>query len=171
MFTQNTYQSAVKQAPYDVVIIPGIPYDVGRPNKMLKVRMYWAKKLYEQGLTRNIIFSGSAVHTPYLEGVFMKVVADSMGIPSAHTFSETKALHGTENVDNGIALAKQLGFKKIAIATDPFQSIYLIKFEQKNTIPYLPFPLDSLNVFDKQLPKFDATSAFVKNFIKLDDRE
>jgi len=51
-------------------------------------------------LPRNIIFSGSAVSSPYVEGVAMKIIADTLGIRRP-TFSETKAEHSTENAYYG----------------------------------------------------------------------
>ena len=119
--TVNTYTENIQQAPFDAVIIPGIPYDTAAPNDMLKARMYWAKKLFQSGVAKNLIFSGDAVHTPYVEGCCMKTMADSMGLPVANTFAETKALHGTENVDYSLKLAKEKGWKKVAVATDPFR--------------------------------------------------
>ena len=46
---------------YDVVVVPGIPLIDGKWNMTMKRRIYWAKFLYDKGLTKNIIFSGSAV--------------------------------------------------------------------------------------------------------------
>ena len=51
------------RAPYDVIIVPGYPYydkDTA-PFPLLQARMNWAKELYDQGLAKNIIFSGGAV--------------------------------------------------------------------------------------------------------------
>ncbi len=132
--------------------------------------MYWAKKLLESGITRNIIFSGAAVNSPYVEGVYMKILADSLGMTKAHLFSETQALHGDENVIYGMNLAKKLGFKKVAIATDPFQFAYLRYLIFKEGIDFLPFPPDSMKAFEQPLPKADFSPAFVKNFVPLKER-
>src|SRR5687767_3651287 len=75
--TTRTFQTYLSKAPYDVIIIPGIPYDRNSSPLMLKVSMYWAKQLYNKGITKNIIFSGAAVHTPYVEGKIMKIISDS----------------------------------------------------------------------------------------------
>ncbi|MES2621311.1 MAG: YdcF family protein [Bacteroidota bacterium] len=170
--SNETYQTYIKAAPYDAIIIPGIPYDSGKSHVMLKVRMYWAKQLFEKGITKNIIFSGAAVHSPYIEGHYMKILADSLGIPSNHTFVEPTALHGTENAANGFIMAQQMGFKKIALATDPFQSIFLESYEGVNVkgLAYLPFPVDSMPAFTKDLPAINPAEAFVPDFVPLKSR-
>lgn len=115
----ETYNKSIKNAPFDVVIVPDLTYDTPQANPLLKARMLWVKKLYDKGITRHIIFSGSVVQSPYVEAVIMKLMAEAMGIPPHHTFIEDKALHSSENVAYGIQLAHHLGFKNIAIATDP----------------------------------------------------
>lgn len=168
----KTYSRSISDMPYDAIIIPGIPYDSLKPNRILLARMHWAKHLYETGVAKNIIFSGSAVHTPFIEGKAMKIIADSMGIPPQNTFIEYHALHSTENVDYGLELADSLGFKKVAVATDPFQSIFLslhIK-DRKLDVALLPFQLDSMKTFNRPLPAINHSDAYVQNFVPLKNR-
>ncbi|NOS57222.1 MAG: DUF218 domain-containing protein, partial [Cyclobacteriaceae bacterium] len=96
-YTTKAFKKAQQERPYDVVIVPGVPYDSVEIGTVFKARILWAKFLYDSGYTKNIIFSGSAVYSPYFEGSVMKTIADSLGIPSSHTFSEIKAEHSTEN--------------------------------------------------------------------------
>jgi uncharacterized SAM-binding protein YcdF (DUF218 family) len=168
----KTYNRYVSDVPYDVIIVPGIPYDSIKPNRILLARMHWAKHLYETGIAKNIIFSGSAVHTPFVEGKAMKMIADAMGIPPQNTFIEYHALHSTENVDYGLKLADSLGFKKVAVATDPFQSLFLsmhIK-DRKLNVALLPFQLDSMKTFNRPLPAINYAEAYVQNFVPLKNR-
>ncbi len=170
----NTHDSFLLTAPYDVVIVPGVPFDTGKVNQIYKARMLWAKWLFDRKIAKNIIFSGGAVHTPFVEGQAMKIMADSMGIPSEKTFAESRAEHSTENVDFGIQLARQLGFKKIAVATDPFQSHFIRRFIQacKINIALVPFPLQMMPLYYKRtVPRIDAREAYVKNFVPPDKRE
>ncbi len=172
--TIKTYNHYVAVAPYDVIIVPGLPYDTLQQNMLLKVRILWAKNLYDKGITGNIIFSGSAVHTPWVEGRIMKTIADSLGIPASHTFVEDKAEHGNENVYYSWKLAKQMGFKKIALATDQYQNSFLSSFIKKKTpdVALLPVSVDSFSVYGKQdLPVIDASGALVDDFVPLKDRE
>jgi len=172
-YTGRAYEQAKKDRPYDVVIVPGVPYENELTNNVLTMRIFWAKYLYDSGFTRNIIFSGSAVGSPYVEGIAMKIIADTLGIPADHTFSETKAEHSVENAYYGWKMARSMGFKKIALATDPFQSRTLESFIRKycpemKSVPVVP---GVLNLGDKTLPKIDAGSAYVNDFIPLSKRE
>ena len=167
------YNSNIQHAPYDAIIIPGIPYDTANPEFMMSVRIRWAKLLYEKGVAKNIIFSGSAVHTPFIEGRYMKIIAESLGIPSNHTFSEERALHSTENITYGLEMANSLGFKKVAIATDPYQSIFLSSMYEKinPSLPFLPLNVDSIPSFKILLPHINVNAAFVQNFIPIEKRK
>jgi uncharacterized SAM-binding protein YcdF (DUF218 family) len=163
----NGHENKLITAPYDVVIVPGVPYNAIRVNQIYKARMLWAKWLYDRKIAKNIIFSGAAVHSPYVEAETMKIMADSMGIPAEHTFAEKRAEHSTENVDYSIQLARSLGFKKIAVATDPFQSHFIRRFIEKCRInvALVPFPLQMMPIYyKKNVPKINAGSAFKKNF-------
>ena len=170
----KTYNRYAANAPYDVIIVPGLPYDSTKTDILLKVRMLWAKHLFEKGIAKNIIFSGAAVHTPWVEAMVMKTIADSLGIPVANIFVEDKAEHSNENIYYSYKLAKQMGFNKIALATDPFQNFFLQSFIEKNTpdLAQLPASVDSFSNYDSiGLPHITASDALVANFIPLEERE
>ena len=63
----KSYDHAKKTRPYDVIIVPGIPYEKSETSMVMKMRIQWAKHLYDSGFTHNIIFSGSAVYSPFVE--------------------------------------------------------------------------------------------------------
>ena len=172
-YAKKSYERAVKEKPFDVIIVPGVPYVKGEPSSIMTMRLFWAKQLYDSGFTKNIIFSGSAVYSPYVEGVAMKIIADSMGIPPQHTFSETMAEHSTENVYYSWKLAKSLGFKKIALSTDPFQAGMLRSFIRKYTpgVQAIPIVFDRLDMTGKVLPDIDSSRAYVPGFVSITKRE
>ncbi len=161
-------------APYDVVIVPGIAYDtLKQQTNGFNARIIWAKTLFDRGVTKNIIFSGAACYSPYVEGQTMKLIAEAMGVPAAHVFAETKAEHGKENVYYSYLLAQKLGFKKVALAADPYQAFFLEGFIQTNLpeMGILPIAVDSLKKLYLPLPAIDASPAFVKDFVPLNKRE
>ena len=172
-YAKKSYKKAQEEKPYDVVIVPGVPYEGDNTTAVMKMRLYWAKLLYDSGITNNIIFSGSSVYSPYIEGAVMKIMADSLGIPSSHTFSETKAEHSTENAYYGWKMAQQLGFKKIALATDPFQAGMLRSFIRRYCpgMRSVPIIFDSMNIDEKELPKIDSSPAYVQSFVPITERE
>ena len=60
-----------------------------------------------------------------------------------------------------------MGFTKIAIASDPFQSNLLMRFSRvrfKLPIAHIPFVIDTLAKIDDVHPIIDASSAKVENF-------
>lgn len=167
------YAKSVKEAPVDVVIVPGYPFDGEKWDKIVKLRVVWATYLFNQGITKNIIFSGSAVYTPYVESQIMKYYAMALGVPEEHIFTEERAEHSTENVFLSYQLAQSKGFEKIALATDPFQSKWMLKFYEAHDCKLDYFPcimeiVDSLGVGDPTIP-YD--SAFVENFVSIKKRE
>ncbi|HTF18096.1 MAG TPA: YdcF family protein [Chryseolinea sp.] len=172
-YAKKSYERATKKKPFDVIIVPGVPYEQENTTSIMTMRVLWAKQLYDSGFTKNIIFSGSAVYSPYVEGIVMKTIADSLGIPPDHTFSETKAEHSTENIYYSWKMARSMGFQKIALSTDPFQSIMLRGFIKKYTpgITAIPVVFDRLDIKGKSLPPIDYASGYIPNFVNIKKRE
>ena len=56
---------------YDAVIVPGIQFVEPAWDKVLQLRLIWAKHLFDKGITKNIITSGTSVYTPYVEAQVM----------------------------------------------------------------------------------------------------
>jgi len=177
-FARKYFAKAKQSEPYDVIIVTGIPYNDSTSSGLIfTARVLWAKYLYDHGIAKNIIFSGAAVSTPYYEGKAMKIVADSLGVPANHTFSEIRAEHSTENVWYGLKMAKKMGFKRVALAADPFQVKLLRGFLKKRcgNMDYIPIVYDSVivnrNNWHAQMPKVDFSGAYEPKFVKLSDRE
>jgi uncharacterized SAM-binding protein YcdF (DUF218 family) len=172
-YSQKAYANAKKEKPFDVVVVPGVPYEGKQTSDVMKMRLFWAKHLYDSGFTKNIIFSGGAVYSSYVESIVMKIMADSLGIPPENTFSETKAEHSTENAYYSWLMAKKMGFQKIALATDPFQA-KLLRSLMRRFCPgmkSIPIVMGTLNINDKVLPEIDATAAKVENFVSIVEKE
>ena len=158
---------------YDVIIVPGVPFNDPNMSKILIGRIYWSYYLYSKGITKNIIYSGSAVYTPYIEAKIMSLYAIGFGIPEDRIFIETNAEHSVENVYYSFKIAEKMGFKKIELATDPVQSRFMKRSSKrmKVDIDFIPFSfefLDSVNIPDIQIM---AEEAFVKDFVSIEERE
>ena len=169
---ESTYLKEKIANPYDVIIVPGVPYQDASLKMVLKARMLWAKFLFEKRIAKNIIFSGSAVYTPYIEGKMMKIYADSLGIPSKNTFVEEEAEHSTENIFYSVKIARELGFKRIAVATDHYQAFLLKGYIKKKfpEVEIITISYKSINM-KSELPEIDAESAYTDLFVSLAERE
>jgi len=158
---------------YDVIIVPGVPFNDPNMSKILIGRIYWSYYLYSKGIAKNIIYSGSAVYTPYIEAKIMSLYAIGFGVPADRIFIETNAEHSVENVYYSFKIAEKMGFNKIALATDPVQSRFMKRPSKrmKVDIDFIPFSfdfLDSVNIPDIQIM---AEEAFVKDFVSIEERE
>jgi len=177
IFTHATYQRAQQRGAYDAVIVPGFPYhaDSKNLNTIYKIRVFWAYHLYSTGMARNIIFSGGAVHTPYVEARIMAEYAKQLGVPEQHIFIENKAEHSTENLFYGYELAKERGMRRVAVATDPFQSEMIRYLTMKDDLPveFIPAVVGIVirkywNTYDLNI---DPSVAMVEDFVPLKERE
>lgn len=170
------YKDAESAAPYDAIIVPGVPFKNNSWDKIMKGRIYWAKFLYDKGIAKNIIFSGSSVYTPYYEAEIMRLYAIELGIPSGNIFTEKKAEHSTENAYYSYKYGKKSGFNRMALASDPFQSKMLKKFIRKKVskdVGIIPFVIDTLKKMEPTMidPVINYEQAFNKNFISIKKRD
>jgi uncharacterized SAM-binding protein YcdF (DUF218 family) len=160
--------------PIEVVIIPGLPLYHGQWDTLLKTRILWAEFLYKKGYAQNILFSGNAVYTKWKEGPSMALFADQLGIPKENILIDTLAEHSTENLYYGYQLAKQKGFHKIAVATDPFQCGLLKRYAKNNVsdkLHYFPIIYDSIRSRMSVQIEIDTTKNWKANFISIDERK
>ena len=166
--------AAAQLKPFDAIIVPGVPFKNGNWDSVMKARVIWSYILYRDGYTKNVIYSGASVYSPYYEGKIMALYAEQLGIPKEHIFSETRARHSTENVFYSYLLAKKQGFKSIALATDPFQSSLLQRFTRKRFLTpvyHLPFVTDTLALYNHLNPQIDPTPAFSNDFVSITKEE
>lgn len=171
--TQKAFQKVESQLPFDAIIVPGVPFDTAWSD-IMRARVLWSYHLYSKGFAKNIIFSGSAVYSPYIESRIMAEYAKKLGIPTEHIFTEERAEHSTENVFYSYYMAKDLGFEKVALATDPFQTKMVKSFSKKKNleIAYVPAIFDTIHFYyDDVNVSIDPTWAEVENFVSLPERE
>jgi len=159
---------------YDIIIVPGVPFEDGKWSDIMKTRVYWSKYLIDRGIAKNIMYSGGAVYSPYYEAKIMALYGEALGIPKQNIFTEIKAEHSTENVYYSYIKARSLGFESIALATDPFQSKMVRKFIKKKMkvdIPHIPIVYDTLQTMEMRDPEIKYQLAFDENFISIKERE
>jgi hypothetical protein len=176
MKSKPMYEHYIKYAPFDAIIVPGYPYYGDKWEDVVKIRVLWAKFLYEQGYAKRVIFSGSAVYSPYIESRIMKEYAIALGIDSNDIYTEERAEHSTENVYYSYQLAQKHGWENIALATDYVQVKMVRNFVSKKQIPivYLPMLIhivDTMAAFNMPPPQINDSVAFVPDFVPITERE
>ncbi|MCH5598756.1 YdcF family protein [Niabella ginsengisoli] len=104
----------------------------------------------------------------------MGLYAQQLGIPDTNIFYETKAEHSTENIYYSYELARDKGFKTIALVTDPFQSSLTKRFTRRRfatPIQHIPFMVDTLKKLNGNDYTIDPVTAFESDFKSILDRE
>lgn len=171
---RKAFVNAATRVPFDAIIVPGIPYNGANWDSIMKARVLWSYILYKNGYTRNVIYSGGAIYTPYVEARVMGAFGEALGIPSNHIFFDTAARHSTENVYHAYLLAKDQGFKSIALATDPFQAFMLRGFTRKRfgtEVYHLPLVVDSLKMYTDRNPAVDVRHLRLKNWKSIKEQQ
>lgn len=161
------YKNNIKNQPFDAVIVPGIPYNGKQWDDVMKMRVLWATYLYNEGITKHIIFSGSAVYTHFVESKIMRQYAIAMGVDSNDILAETRAEHSSENVYYSYVLAREHAWTNVALATDLVQTQMVRKFIAKKNIPVSILPAKISIIKDIPIPDsiyIDTLAAFVPNF-------
>ena len=174
--TSSQYLNKALTKTYDVIVVPGVPFEETGWDTIMRGRVYWSKWLFDKGIAKNIIYSGSSVYTPYYEGEIMALYAIAIGIPKEHVFTETKAEHSVENLYYSWLKSKKLGFNSIALATDPFQSKQLKRFARVRIgedVGIIPFVIDTLRSLHPIMinPIIDYKQAYNKDFVSITKRQ
>ena len=174
----NAKARAKEITVYDAIIVPGYPFTPnGKMHALYKARLYWAYHLYKTGRTRNIIVSGSAVHTPYVESKVYALYLIELGIDPRHIIIEQRAEHSLENVFYSMEIAKAKGFERVAVVSDKAHSLmmrYLSKkFDHDITADFIParwrFVIRKYwNKFDLDI---DHHKAFEPQFVHISERK
>ncbi len=174
--TTEAYYKKAETKSYEMVAVPGVPFTEAGWDSTMKARVYWSKYLFDKGIAKNIMYSGSSVYSPYYEGEIMALYAIAIGIPKENVFTETKAEHSTENLYYVYLKSKKLGYTNIALATDPFQAKQLRRFARlrigENT-GIIPIVFDTLRIMQPFMtdPQIDYKKAFNKDFVHIKSRE
>ena len=170
---KNFAETTALNKTYDAVIIPGYPAEEGKWSFLMKIRVVWSFYLYQQGIARNIIYSGSAVHNAYEEGKLMALYGLAMGIPKENVFIEDKAEHSFENLFYGYKLARSKGFQSLAIATDPIQTMMLSDECKSHNVDVVPIARSIMDSLVVTVPDYevDKESTVMADFTPLSERE
>jgi uncharacterized SAM-binding protein YcdF (DUF218 family) len=161
---------------YDMIVVPGVPFEDAKWSATMRDRVFWSKYLFEKGIAKNVMYSGSAVYSPYREAEIMAMYGEKLGIPKENIYTEIKAEHSTENIYYSYKKAKSLGYSKIALASDPFQTKMLRRFTRKivsQDVAFIPIVYDTIQPLEAIIPDptIDYEKAYVKDFESITKKE
>jgi hypothetical protein len=107
-----------RKLPFDVVIVPGCPsLDDGTLSPCQMSRAAWAAILWRRGVATSFITSGAAVHSPYVEAEALAQAMVALGVPADRIWIEPNALHTDENMYYSLQIARALGRRRLAVAS------------------------------------------------------
>ena len=167
------FAQAKLKKPYDLLVVPGFPFNPEHGwHPILKNRLLWSVYLMKHGFADCVIYSGSAVYTPYSEGKIMALLAIELGVPREKILIEDRAEHSVENIYYAHLLANEHQWKSIAVGTDINQSLRFKQYRRYSRIMYdiIPMMVDSVD-FSVAQPDIDFQSAYVKGFISITERK
>jgi uncharacterized SAM-binding protein YcdF (DUF218 family) len=102
----------------DVIIVLGTPANkVGEPSPVMKERVDEAVKLWKEGYSKNIIFSGSSAHNKFVEAEVMAKYARAHGVTDSGIFIEPQAQNTYQNAYNSVEIMKQHGWKSAIVVS------------------------------------------------------
>ena len=175
--TGRLYTKAQEEAPYDAIIVPGVPYGDDNFSDVMSLRIRWAAFIYRTGMAKNIIFSGGAVYNEYTESKIMAMYAEQLGVKPEHILIDTLAEHSTENLFYSWHVARANGLDRVALATDPFQTAMLRSFKRKMkrrlgaNIDLIPTVFDTVRKLPRDFQEIDATQAIDPTPADIDDTQ
>ncbi len=110
--------------PFDAIIVPGCPSAADGALTLCQARRaLWAAIQWERGYAQNFITSGAAVYSPYVEAEAIAAAMVSLGVPADRVYLEPNALHTDENIYNALQIARQKGWRRLAVASDRGQAV------------------------------------------------
>jgi uncharacterized SAM-binding protein YcdF (DUF218 family) len=178
-YSSNACKKLLKESlnkQYDMIVIPGVPLENGKWSATMKDRVFWSEFLYKKGIAKNVMYSGSAVYSPYREAEIMAMYGEKLGIPKENIYTEIKAEHSTENIYYAYKKSKKLGFSTIALASDPFQTKMLRRFTRKivsRDVTFIPIVYDTIRPMEaiNPDPSIDIEKAYVNDFKPITKRK
>jgi hypothetical protein len=115
--------AALQAEPLDAVIIPGCPSrEDGTLTGCQWQRAIWGAMLWEDGVTEHFITSGGAVQNRYIESEAIRAGMIALGVPADRVHTDTQAMHTDENAGYSAAMAAQLGYERIGVASHGAQA-------------------------------------------------
>ena len=128
---------------YDAIIVLGCPTNLNcSPSTIMKTRVDKAIQLYQNNLSRHLIFTGSAVHNDCSEAFTMMQYAIEKGINKENITLENKATNTYQNALFSVEIMDENGYTTAAVIS---------------SAPHIQRACYAFSKFNKQYTMFPAT--------------
>ncbi|MES2644022.1 MAG: ElyC/SanA/YdcF family protein [Myxococcota bacterium] len=164
---------AYADAPFDAVIVPGCPSEAdGRVAACQWERAAWAAALVRGGSVRDVILTGGAVYTPYVEAEALAAAMLALGVSADRIHVEPLARHTDENAGFALGVAEALGFERLAVASVPVHAVLMDEMMLRWGVDIVAIPLDRKVVREVlAAPRPAITTAPVPGWVPFEVRE
>jgi uncharacterized SAM-binding protein YcdF (DUF218 family) len=103
---------------FDAIVVLGDPADkFGNPTATELARVSEAEREYERGVAAHLIFTGGAVHSPFVEAEVMARTAEAQGIPASAIVVEPEARNTAENACYAVRLMRARGWESAEVVS------------------------------------------------------
>jgi uncharacterized SAM-binding protein YcdF (DUF218 family) len=107
-------------APADAAVVLGATVYRNRPSPVFRERINHAIHLYQQGIVKNIIFTGGLAGNDELaEAEAAREYAIAQGVPAERIFTETESSNTCLNLLGAKRIMKENGMDQVLIVSDP----------------------------------------------------
>lgn len=105
---------------FDALLVLGYPANQdGTPSPEQRERVLEAVREYQAGVAPIIIFSGGAVHNPFIEADVMAKLAKDSGVPARAIVEEPRARNTIQNVEYATQIMRAHQWDSVEAITTP----------------------------------------------------
>ena len=160
---------------FDAVIVPGCPSeDDGSLSPCQMSRAVWAAILWQRGWASAFITSGAAVHSPYVEADALAAGMVALGVPADRIWLEPNALHTDENMYFSLQIARALGFRTLAVASQKGHAAWSCRMLEDwglHGCGAFSVDMDALRTIDHRSLLARIRTQAARAWVPLDERE
>jgi uncharacterized SAM-binding protein YcdF (DUF218 family) len=159
---------------FDVVIVPGCPNeDDGSLSLCQMSRAVWASLLWQRGVTGAFITSGGAVHSRYVEAEALAEAMTALGVPAERIWIEPNALHTDENMYFSLQIARALGWRSLAVASQKGHAAWscLMLEDWGQSCGAFSVDMDAVRAAGAREKLAHIRSALARDYVPLSERE
>lgn len=142
----------------DAIAVLGAAAYNGEPSPVLKARLNHAAELYKKSLAPFIITTGGTYSgEKFSEGEVGKKYLIKLRIPEENIITETTSQTTAQNINRIAEIARERGFKKVILVSDPFHMYRSLKIARSYELDALASPTKTSPILKNSWEEFKFT--------------